>query len=185
MGRGGGSGSQHGSGQHGPGRGGNHPDCHLHGPGAPRGHVLFKDKVDYDLANNGRDYTRGHYSYRRGLSELEYEARQNAIFQPGVPGDTKMQARGAGYLCPPSPCAARTAGHRATPRSSIPGPSRPTMAASSAYTLGRWGNYPTGHICFSSAAGSTTQRRPDCGATTRWAWWCRCKAGSGSHQHGG
>ncbi len=38
--------------------------------------------MDYDLANDDRDYyTGGHYSKQRGLSNLEYEAWQNAVFQ--------------------------------------------------------------------------------------------------------
>jgi hypothetical protein len=107
---GGSSGGQHGGGQHGPGRGGNHPKRHPHGPGGSRGHVTFEDKGDYDFADDGRDYSGGRYSIRLSLSDSEYEARRNAIFQPeGAPlaGDTAGEhhagGRGGGQPMPPPP----------------------------------------------------------------------------------
>ena len=40
----------------GAGRGGNHPDCQLQGLGGARGWVSFEEAVEYDLANDGREY---------------------------------------------------------------------------------------------------------------------------------
>ncbi len=96
-------------GQRGPGRGGNHPECHPHGPGGPRGHISFEDDGDYEFANDGRDYSGSRSMIRRGLNNLEYEARQNAIFQPeGAPpmcnsnaGSTHAGGRGGGQPMPP------------------------------------------------------------------------------------
>jgi hypothetical protein len=41
-----------GSGYHGQGRGGNHPDSRSQGPGEHRGRVSFDDQMEYDLAND-------------------------------------------------------------------------------------------------------------------------------------
>ncbi len=40
------------------------------------------DEAGYDFTNNGRKFAGCPYTLRRGLSNLEYEAKQNAIFQP-------------------------------------------------------------------------------------------------------
>jgi hypothetical protein len=64
------------------GRGSNHPDRRTQGPGGGLGRVSPKDKRDYNLADDGRDFQGGQYSQRCSLSKAEYEARRQAVFQP-------------------------------------------------------------------------------------------------------
>jgi hypothetical protein len=83
---GGGIGGHHGRGPRCPGRGGSHPDRRPPSQGGPRGHVSFEDEGGYDFADDGREFDERPYTHRRGLSDAEYEARRNAIFQPdGAP----------------------------------------------------------------------------------------------------
>ncbi len=47
---------------------------------------MFGDEAGYDFADNGREFAGRPYTLHRGLSNSEYKARQNAIFQPeGAP----------------------------------------------------------------------------------------------------
>ncbi len=87
---------------------------------------MFGDEAGYDFADNGREFAGRPYTLHRGLSDLEYKARQNAIFQPvGAPpacelnvgghpaggrGDRQLVLtpawtgqQGLGRLTPPSP----------------------------------------------------------------------------------
>ncbi len=90
-----GSRGQQGGGPRGPGRGGAHPDRRPLGQGGPRGHILFGDEAGYDFADDGREFAGRSYTLCRGLSDLEYEARQNAIFQPeGAPPARKPNVGG-------------------------------------------------------------------------------------------
>jgi hypothetical protein len=78
---GGGGGGGHQGG--GAGRGGNHPNCQLQGPGGLRVQVSFEEAAEYNLANNGRDYYgMDNYPLRCAFSNAGYEARRNSIFQP-------------------------------------------------------------------------------------------------------
>ncbi len=47
---------------------------------------MFGDEAGYDFADDGREFAGRPYTLHCGLSNSEYEARQNAIFQPeGAP----------------------------------------------------------------------------------------------------
>jgi hypothetical protein len=75
------------------GRSGNHPNGCSQGPGGPHRHVSFEDKqFKYDLAKDGREFTGGAYPLRCALSDSEYKAHQQQIFQPA--GPNPQQARG-------------------------------------------------------------------------------------------
>jgi hypothetical protein len=76
------------------GRSGAHFDQQPLCQGGPQGHVLFEDKTGYDFANDSREFAERPYTLHCGLSNLEYEARQNAIFQPD--GDPLVRNPNAG-----------------------------------------------------------------------------------------
>jgi hypothetical protein len=106
---GGGNGGQQSSGHRGHGRWGNHPDRQIQGPRGGLGCTSLEDEGYYDLANDGREFQGGQYSQRRNLSEAEYEAWQQAVFQPlGPCGQSQEQrqmvevTRG-GITTPPTP----------------------------------------------------------------------------------
>ena len=66
------------------GRGGNHPDCHLQGPGGTRGWVSFEEAAKYNLTDNVRDYYgRDNHPLHRAFNDAGYDAHWNSIFQPG------------------------------------------------------------------------------------------------------
>ena len=98
---GGGRGNQQPGGHQGPGRGGNHPERRPHGLGGSPHGVSFEDYDDYDLTDDGREYGGGRYSHRRGLSDLEYEARHTSIFN--LEGYLNDGGRGGGQPMPPAP----------------------------------------------------------------------------------
>jgi hypothetical protein len=86
-----------GGGPPGHGRGGNHQDCRFHGPGGPRGHVSFEDKqFEYDLAKDGHEFMGDAYPLCCTLSNVEYEARQQQIFQPAGPNPQQASGHGSG-----------------------------------------------------------------------------------------
>ena len=78
-----GGGDGAGSGSHqggGPGRGGNHPECRLQGPGeGGRRGVSFEDATEYDLA--GDYYGGDQYPIHHALSDAEFEARRNSTHE--------------------------------------------------------------------------------------------------------
>ncbi len=90
---GGGSGGHQGGG---PDRGGNHPERQLQGPRGERRGVSFEEAAEYDFTDDERSlYGGDQYPPRRALSDAEYEARRNSIFNPdGVP-PTNNDARGS------------------------------------------------------------------------------------------
>jgi hypothetical protein len=87
-----------GGGPPGHGRGDNHPDCHSHGLGGPRRHVSFEDEqFNYDLAKDGREFTGGAYPLHRALSNAEYKARRQQIFQPAGPNPQQASGHGSNH----------------------------------------------------------------------------------------
>ncbi len=85
------------------GRGGNHPDRRTQGLGGGLGCSSFDDEREYEFADDGRDYQKGHYPQRCGIPKAEYERRCMAVFQPLEQQQTGQNTRGS--TTPPTPSA--------------------------------------------------------------------------------